>query len=149
MTLRSIPSARCAPRWSFLSLPSPAKTKRTSGKRVDDSRKALEEFQMPLARLEDGEHQHHGGPWFVGREPEQIAPVFGLAPQRENETVRSPTDHMVPLRCTDACPDAQIAHAGTDVDEGVRHPLDRPLRRQVHERLESADVDEGHDVHAV
>ena len=114
-----------------------------------DSRKPLEKFQMSLARLEGGEHHHHGGPSFVGLEPEEIAPVFGLHRSAKTRQVEARRDDIVLLRCTDACPDTQIAYAGTDIDEGMRHPLDRPLRRQVHEGLESADVDEGHDVNTV
>ena len=149
MTLRSSPSVFDARLDGVPQLAVPCENQADVREALDDSRKALQEIQMPFARLEDGEHQHHRGPWFIGREPEQIAPVFGTPRSAKTRHIEARLDHMVPLGCTDACPDAQIAHAGTDVDEGVRHPLRCPLGRQVHELLESADIDEGHDVHAV
>ena len=111
MTLRSIPSALIRASMSFLSLPSPAKTKRTSGNRATILGKALEAFNVPLARLEDGKHQDDGGPGIVWPEAKQIAPVFGLGRIAEERQLEAGRHDMVALRCPDACLDAQIPHS--------------------------------------
>src|SRR3954470_642789 len=115
----------------------------------EDPWKGLEAFKVPLARFEDSKHKDDGGAGIVWPEVKHIAPVFGNGRIAEARQFEAGRHDVVALRCADACFDAQIPHSRTDVDEGVRHPLDRLLRRQVRVSLEPADVYEGHDVHAV